>query len=320
MNQKIPALAQQIIDNIGNHLIGKEEKIRLTLTCLIAGGHVLLEDVPGLGKTTLAKALATSIDCQFKRIQCTPDMLPSDITGVSIYNQKNQSFEFIKGPVFTHILLADEINRTNPRTQSALLEAMAEGTVTVDRETYTLDSPFFVIATQNHIDFSGTYSLPEAQMDRFMMQLSLGYPSKQSEIAMMHAQRVDAARPPLNTIISNAHVMQLRQHAQNIHVHDNVYQYIADIVRKTREHDAIHLGASPRACLALMKAAQAYALLTGQNHVSPQLIQKLAEPVLAHRLLFKNRQMNAAQVMSFFDQLLHHDVVVPDNPAPTASH
>lgn len=319
MSAQIQQVTQNIIGQISQKLIGKDDEVLLALTCLIAGGHVLLEDVPGLGKTTLAKALAASIGCEFKRIQCTPDMMPSDITGVSIYNQKSESFQFVKGPVFTNILLADEINRTNPRTQSALLEAMAEGTVTVDRETFELAKPFFVIATQNPIDFSGTYSLPEAQMDRFMMQLSLGYPNKQSEIAMMQSQRQTAtANAPLEPVITAEHVMQLRQHAQNIHMNDSMYHYIADIVRATREHDAIQLGASPRACLALMKCAQTYALLTGETHVTPALVQKIAEPVLAHRLIFKNRQMSPAQKMAFFDDLLYKRVTVPDNPNKTS--
>lgn len=310
---QIQTLTKQLIDNIAQKLIGKDEQILLTLTCLIAGGHILLEDVPGLGKTTLAKALAASINADFKRIQCTPDLMPSDITGVTIFNQKSQSFEFVQGPVFTNILLADEINRTNPRTQSALLEAMAESTVSVDRHTYELQQPFFVIATQNPVDFSGTYALPEAQMDRFMMRLSLGYPKKAQEIAMMKRQRMDG-ESTIKMVATSEHIIKLRQHAQNITVSDAIYTYIADIVTATRNHDAIQLGASPRACLALLSCSQVYAMLTGRTHVSPDIIQKLAEPVLTHRLIFKNRQLAKTSIMAFFDDLLTRKVAVPDNP------
>lgn len=313
MSNQIQNLTEQLISNISKQLIGKDEQIRLTFVCLIAGGHLLLEDVPGLGKTTLAKALAKSINAEFKRIQCTPDLMPSDITGVTIYNQKTGEFDFIKGPVFSQIVLADEINRSNPRTQSALLEAMAEGTVSVDRQTHTLDQPFFVIATQNPVEFSGTYPLPEAQMDRFMMRISLGYPNKMAEVQMLKSQRIDAQKPQIPALLTGEHIMQLRQHAQNITMSDEIYQYIVNIVAATRTHDAVALGASPRAALALMKISQAYALITGMSHVTPKIIHQIAEPVLAHRLLFKNKQMSHTAKLHFFDELLGQNVHVPDH-------
>lgn len=309
----VQQITQQLVDNISHKLIGKQDQILLTLTCMVAGGHVLLEDVPGLGKTTLAKSLAASISAEFKRVQCTPDLMPSDITGVTIFNQQKQNFEFIKGPVFTQILLADEINRTNPRTQSALLEAMAESTVSVDRDTYPLPPLFFVIATQNPIDFSGTYALPEAQMDRFMMCLSLGYPGKNHEISMMKSQNVISDKP-IKAIISAENILKLRQLALKVPMPDAIYSYISDIVIATRNHEAVHLGASPRASLALVKGAQAYALLTGRTSITPDIIQTLAEPILKHRIIFKNSQQNATFYAGFFDELLSKTVKVPDNP------
>ena len=328
--QSIADITHSMIRNIGHSLIGKDEQILMALTCLVAGGHLLIEDVPGLGKTTLAKALATTIKADFRRIQCTPDLMPSDITGVTVYNQKSGDFEFIKGPVFTNILLADEINRTSPRTQSALLEAMSDATVSIDNTTHKLPEPFFVIATQNPIEFSGTYELPEAQMDRFMMRLSLGYPSQQSEIAMLRSQSQSQSTlnsttndNPTSLVDQNVtkpllgikHILTLQQRARAITVSDEIYQYITDIVKRTRHHDALRLGASPRASVSLLKVSQAYALLTGATSVTPVHVQKLAEPVLAHRLVFKNQHLSLTEQLDFFDQLLGRQVGVPDYPA-----
>ncbi|WP_230655712.1 AAA family ATPase [Psychrobacter sp. I-STPA10] len=320
--QKIPNIAKALTNNIEQALIGKQPQILLALTCLVAGGHLLLEDVPGLGKTTLAKALATAIKGQFRRVQCTPDLMPSDITGVTVYNQKNASFEFIQGPVFTNILLADEINRTSPRTQSALLEAMSDATVSIDNVSHELPELFFVIATQNPVEFSGTYELPEAQMDRFMMRLSLGYPDKASEIAMLKGVCGQAGsdnhslstQQQVKPLLSTGQVLQLRQRASQVTVSEDMFNYIVNIVERTRHHQALRLGASPRASLSLLKASQAYALLTGANSITPEHIKLLAEPILAHRLLFKNQHSTAMERQQFFEQLLDRQVAVPDNP------
>lgn len=314
MSNQIEQVAEKLITNISQEIIGKKAQIRQALACLVAGGHLLLEDVPGLGKTTLAKAMARSFNMSFQRIQCTPDLMPSDVTGVSIYNQKSEAFEFIEGPVFAHVLLADEINRTSPRTQSALLEAMAEGTVTVDRVTHTLPHPFFVIATQNPIEFTGTYPLPEAQMDRFMMRLSLGYPDQQSEMQMLASHQASDKKPQASTLLTVEQLLALRKHAEKIPVLPAMRQYITQLVNATRTHDDIHMGASPRASLALMKVAQAMALLTGKSHLTPALVQSLLRPVLAHRLVFANRQMDEAGKRQFFTALTDQ-VPVPDFPS-----
>lgn len=313
--QKVQQLTHSLINHISQVVVGKNEQILLALTCLIAGGHLLLEDLPGVGKTTLAKALAQSMNGQFQRIQCTPDLMPSDITGVTVYNQKSGEFEFIKGAIFTHILLADEINRTSPRTQSALLEAMSDATVSVDNQTYVLPQPFMVIATQNPIEFSGTYELPEAQMDRFMMRLSLGYPDFANEILLLKTHGKQQM-PTLTPIISSEQILRLRTLAEKITVSEDMYHYIGNLLLKTREHQSIRLGASPRAGLSLLKACQAYALLTGANSVTPNHVQLLAEPVLAHRLIFKTPMNDRQQRQQFFQQLLQQHVRVPDNPPP----
>lgn len=314
MSNQIEQVAEKLITNISQEIIGKKAQIRQALACLVAGGHLLLEDVPGLGKTTLAKAMARSFNMSFQRIQCTPDLMPSDVTGVSIYHQKSEAFEFMEGPVFAHVLLADEINRTSPRTQSALLEAMAEGTVTVDRVTHTLPHPFFVIATQNPIEFTGTYPLPEAQMDRFMMRLSLGYPDQQSEMQMLASHQTSDKKPQASTLLTVEQLLALRKHAEKIPVLPAMQQYITQLVNATRTHDDIHMGASPRASLALMKVAQAMALLTGKSHLTPALVQSLLRPVLAHRLVFANRQMDEAGKRQFFTALIDQ-VPVPDFPS-----
>lgn len=313
-NNQVTNITKSLVQNISQQVIGKENKILLTLTCLVAGGHLLLEDLPGVGKTTLAKAVASSIKANFRRVQCTPDLMPSDITGITIYNQKSGEFEFIQGPVFTHVLLADEINRTSPRTQSALLEAMSDATVSIDNKTHTLPQPFFVIATQNPIEFSGTYDLPEAQMDRFMMRLSMGYPDANSTVQLLKTHStINTQTPSIKPIISAEQVVTLRQMSEKITVSNEIYQYIVQLIEKTRSHQAVRLGASPRAAVSLLKACQAYALLTGSMSVTPTHIAKLAHPVLSHRLLFKNSHTSEQDKEQFFANLLNLNVRVPDN-------
>jgi MoxR-like ATPase len=247
-------------------------------------GHVLLEDVPGIGKTTLVKALARSLDCSFARIQFTPDLLPSDVTGINYYNQKHQEFEFRPGPVLSQVLLADEINRATPRTQSSLLEAMQEQQVTVDGETYLLPRPFLVLATQNPIELEGTFPLPEAQVDRFLMQLRLGYPNQDEEEEILLRYQHDDPMLKLQPVASSAEVLDLQKQANGIHVSDDVRHYIVRVVRATREHEAVDLGVSPRGSLALFKASQTMAALRGRNYVIPSDVQYLCPPILTHRV------------------------------------
>jgi MoxR-like ATPase len=274
-----------IRDNIGQVMRGQAQAVRKLLAAFAAGGHVLLEDVPGTGKTTLAKALARSIDADFQRIQFTPDLLPADILGVSLFNQREQVFEFHHGPVFTNILLADEINRASPRTQSALLEAMGEGQVSLDGVRRPLDSLFFVVATQNPIEFQGTYPLPEAQMDRFALRFSLGYVAASEEVQILADQSKDHPLDGLEAVSNHADIERLRDAVRAVAISDELKRYVVDLIVATREADGVLIGASPRASLAVMKCAQALALFDGVDFVTPEHVQEIAAPVIAHRLV-----------------------------------
>ena len=285
MEPKETTLAEKLKNNINRVFVGKEEVVEDLLTCLFAGGHVLLEDVPGVGKTTLASVLAKSIGCSFGRISFTPDTLPGDVLGVSVYNMKSGEFEYRAGAVMHQILLADEINRTSPKTQASLLEAMAEGQVTVDGEIYELPRPFLVIATQNPMGFLGTYPLPEAQMDRFMMKLSMGLPGREEELAILQRYMTEEPLDELQSVLTLEELLQARQEANQVFVHKCVMEYMVSIVDATRQDSTVVMGVSPRGNLALLRCAKAYAYLEGRDFVTPDDIRILAIPVLAHRLV-----------------------------------
>ena len=287
LKKELKEITEQIIANIELVIRGQRDALRKILAAVATGGHVLLEDFPGTGKTTLAKALARSIDAQFKRLQFTPDLLPSDILGVSVFNPREQEFRFHEGPIFTNILLADEINRASPRTQSALLEAMGEVQVSVEGERRALPDLFFVIATQNPVDFRGTYPLPEAQMDRFAVRLTLGYVSPEEEVAVLSAQEKNHPIDALQSVVALADLVALKRAVTDVRISAELKRYIVDLCSATRARPGVQLGASPRASLALMKMSQALALMDGLDFVTPEQIQELAAPVLAHRMVME---------------------------------
>jgi len=306
MQEKLQAL----IANVGQVIRGKDEAIRLATICLLARGHLLIEDVPGVGKTSLASALASSLNCSFQRIQFTSDLLPSDLLGTVVYDSPNQKFYLKAGPIFHHIVLADEINRTTPRTQSALLEAMNEGQVTLDSRTYPLPRPFMVLATQNPAEFAGTFPLPESQLDRFLMRIALGYPDRQAE------QQVVMGTPPpreLKPVMRAEELLEMQAQVDQVRVEASLVDYILDIIAATRNSPAIALGASPRAAKSLYRAAQASSLLEGFHYVLPRHIKELAVPVLAHRLLLKEGGSGPIQLARSEQivQALLEEVTVP---------
>lgn len=283
----IQQFAQEVLDNIERVIVGKRDVLELVLVAIMCEGHVLLEDVPGTGKTMLARALAASLGIDFKRLQCTPDLLPNDVTGVSVYDQKQQAFVFIPGPAFTNVLLADEINRATPRTQSALLEAMGERQVTVDGVTRALARPFFVIATQNPVEYEGTFPLPEAQLDRFFMRLSLGYLNEASESRMLLNLGGQHPIETLDSVVDGHELARLSRQVWDVHVDETVRDYIVRLVFATRRQKDLVLGASPRGSHALYRGAQAFAALQGRDYALPDDVKRLAEPVLAHRCMLE---------------------------------
>ena len=302
---------QKLSANIEKVIQGQSEAIRKLLAAFFSDGHILLEDVPGTGKTTLAKALAKSIDVEFQRIQFTPDLLPTDILGVSIFNQRDQDFEFHQGPIFSNILLADEINRASPRTQSALLEAMGERQVSIERNQYQLDELFFVIATQNPVEYHGTYPLPEAQMDRFAMRFGLGYVDEQEEIAILESQNVQHPIETLEACISKTDVVEFKQQVNKVNISDEVKHYMVSIVRATRESEGIINGASPRASLSLMKSAQALALFDGLDYVTPDHVQEIAVPVISHRIMMNSQSRFSGNSNEQIIENILSDIPVP---------
>lgn len=278
-------MIKTILDNMNQVIVGKEEISKLLVTAMLAGGHVLIEDVPGVGKTTFANVLAKSVDCKFARIQFTPDTMPSDITGSSIYNYEKHQFEYVEGILMNNIILADEINRTSPKTQASLLEAMEEGKVTVDGKTYTLPTPFMVIATQNPVMQRGTYYLPESQLDRFMMKLSVGYPEQSEEVQIVKNMLGGVNASKVQKVIDVEGILKLKEDVEKVVIQDSLIEYAAECVDRTREHDKVSLGASPRALLAWIRAARAYAFVEGRNFVTPDDLKLLAPCVLSHRLI-----------------------------------
>jgi len=304
-------LLQPVADNIEQVIIGKDDVVRLVCVALLAGGHCLIEDVPGVGKTMLVRAVAKSMGCDFRRIQFTPDLLPSDVTGVSIYNQKTQEFEFRAGPVFGQIVLADEINRTSPKTQSALLEALEERNVTADGQTYALPQPFMVLATENPIEFEGTFPLPEAQLDRFLLKFSMGYPTLADELSILEKQQRRHPIEDLQAVAGPADVLYWREQVAEVHVTAALRQYLVGIVQATRSHDKVYLGASPRASIALFKSAQALAYVCGRDYVVPDDIRYLAPFVLSHRLL-----LSADARLSGVDVATVVESIVAARPVP----
>ncbi len=307
----VAALGRRIVENIEKVIVGKRRPVRLTLIALLCEGHVLLEDVPGVAKTMLARSLSTSIGASFARVQCTPDLLPSDITGVSVFNQKEFEFQFQPGPILNQILLADELNRATPRAQAALLEAMAERQITVDGVTRELPEPFFVISTQNPIEHEGTFPLPEAQLDRFLMRLAIGYPSFTDENEVLERLKLGHPLETLEQVASDDEIVEAQDEVREVFVHEKVRQYLVRIVHATRRHDDLALGASPRASIALYRTSQALAALEGREFVIPDDVKYVAEPVLAHRVILSSEARLRGKLL---EDLV--DDIVAGIPAP----
>jgi len=318
--KQVQEVSKKIIANVEKVIVGKRPQLILSLVSWFCEGHILLEDVPGVAKTMLARALARSVGCDFKRIQCTPDLLPTDVTGGSIFNQQDNEFEFRPGPLFTNLLLADEINRATPRTQAALLEAMAEGRITVDGETYTLNPPFLIIATQNPIDHEGTFPLPEAQLDRFLMKLKLGYPTIEEEQKMLemlqHQHPVDTIQP----VVDAAELVACQKQIREVYVDPKICQYILQVIHQTRHHEDLRLGGSPRASIALFRTSQAMAAIRGRNFVQPDDVKRVAASVLTHRVILQPesrlRKLTAEKIIE--DAIA--EVAVPILTADLAGH
>ncbi|GAB4153684.1 MAG: MoxR family ATPase [Candidatus Promineifilaceae bacterium] len=303
--EAIQSFANRVIDNVENVIIGKRSVIEMLMVAVLCEGHVLLEDVPGVGKTMLARALATSLGVRFKRLQCTPDLLPNDITGVSIFNQQTREFNFIPGPAFTNILLADEINRATPRTQSALLESMGERQITVDGVTRTLERPFFVLATQNPIEYEGTFPLPEAQLDRFFMKISLGYLNEETEGQMLLNLGREHPIERLQAVVVGEELPALARRIWDVHVDDTVRRYIVRLVAATRQHKDLIVGASPRGSHALYRGSQAYAAMQGRDYVLPDDVKKLVPRILSHRcLLHPESALRGVQIADILQRLI----------------
>lgn len=308
---EVQALAAKIKANMETVIVGKSQQIDLILAALLAKGHVLLEDVPGTGKTVLAKSLSKSIDTKFKRIQFTPDLLPSDLIGINYYNQKESEFVFREGALFTNILLADEINRATPRTQSSLLESMEEKQITVDGQTYVLEEPFFVIATENPVETQGTFPLPEAQLDRFLIQLSMGYTSREDAVKILErfVNRIPTA--DVESVCTKEQLLEMQKSIEQVKIHSDIAAYTVDIVEKTRERDEVQLGVSPRGNLAYLRCAQALAAIRGRDFVSPEDIKELALPVLGHRIILRGSQRNRSTQIEALIQGILEEVQVP---------
>ncbi|GCF07878.1 AAA family ATPase [Dictyobacter arantiisoli] len=310
--QDLATAVQRVVGNVEQVIVGKAEPVAFSLIAVICNGHILIEDVPGVGKTVLTKAIARSIGCSFKRIQFTPDLLPSDVTGVSIYSQKSGNFEFRPGPLMAQIVLADEVNRATPKTQSALLEAMEEGQITVDGATYHLPQPFMVMATQNPIEYEGTFPLPEAQLDRFMMTIKLGYPKAEDEINILNTHQHHHPLDDLAQIMTAEELVIIQQQVRSIHVDPSILEYIVAIANATRNHPQIYLGISPRGSLALFRASQALAAMRGRGYVIPDDVKLLVKPTLAHRIIVTPAaRVRSISSASLLDEILQ-TVAVPN--------
>jgi MoxR-like ATPase len=307
-------VAERIAQSVGQVIIGKRNEVRLAVLGLLCKGHILIEDIPGVGKTMLARSLARVIGCNFSRIQFTPDMLPSDVTGVSLFNQKTREFEFRAGPIMAQIVLADEINRATPKTQAALLEAMEEKQVTVDGVTYAMDNPFMILATQNPIEYEGTFPLPEAQLDRFMIRIQLGYPSPAEELTVLSAQQYDHPINNIQQVVSVQELLAAQQAIREVYVAEEVKRYIIDLVNASRQHPDVYLGSSPRGSLALFRTSQARAAMAGRDYVIPDDVKALAEVTLAHRVIVGP----AARIKDISSRTIIQDVL-STTPVPGAS-